>query len=320
MKDFELTEENALVSATGVWQPLAKQLVALLGFSRALIGFFVLTQAALGAFLALGRFPQWDVIIIGSIACITGSYSLVAFNDLLDVPIDKKRFEGKLRELDGFDIGSAFERHPLAQGTIGLGLALSWILVMAIISMLGIYYINPVLIWILPIIATFVTGYSLLSRRSSLKTISVAIAVTLGGVAGWLAVSSVYSVLFWLFVAWTFLWEIGGRNIPNDFNDVEEDKEIGIKTFPATLGCKAAAMIIIVFLILTIIVSLPMIWISTESLVWAIVALLFGIYFLLVPGWNLVRKAVPEQSMKLFNRSCLYPLAMLLILVSSLFL
>lgn len=314
------TYTGQVLTKKGIWQSFSNNIVALMGFSRAYIGFFVLAQAALGAILALKGLPEWDIVIIGIIACLAGSYSLVAYNDLLDIPIDKIRFDNKLRDVEGFDMGSAFERHPVARGIISFKLALTWVILMATISMLGIAYLNSKLIWVLPAIAICVTAYSLLSLKSPVKVIAVAFAVTLGGVAGWLAVFPGKSLLFWSFVAWTFSWEIGGRNIPNDFNDVEEDRLIGVKTFPVILGCDAAAHIIGIFLVFTTLISLPMIWWATHSAIWVGAVLLIGVYFLLIPGWRLIKNAVPQQSLKLYNRSCFYPPTVLLLLALAFYL
>ncbi len=308
--------ENSLSSSEQI-NSIREKFMALLGFSRVYIGFFVLAQAALGSALALKSLPSWDGMFFGALACLAGSYSLVAYNDLLDIPIDKMKFENKLRDVEGFDMGAAFERHPVARGIISFRLAVVWILAMATISMASTAYFNPRMVFILPTIAVFVTAYSLLSLKSPLKVLAVAIAVTLGGVAGWLVVSNVYGVLFWLFVAWTFFWEIGGRNVPNDFNDVEEDKEIGIKTFPVIFGCENAAKIIMLFLILTTIASLPMVWLATMSYFWIAAAAVLAVYFLLIPGWRLLADSVPQQSMKLYNRSCFYPPAMLVLLLAA---
>ncbi len=315
MKNAELTKENILTQPEQSLYSLKQKVLALLGFSRVYIGFFVLAQSALGAIMVLEGLPGWDVVIIGTIVCLAGSYSLVALNDLLDVPIDKLRFDQKLREIEGFDMGSAFERHPVARGIISYKLAVAWIVVMGAISGAGIAYLNTKLIIILPIIAIFVAAYSLLSLKSPLKVLAVAMAVTLGGIAGWIAIAPSAGILFWLFVAWTFSWEIGGRNIPNDFNDVEEDTRIGVKTFPVIFGCDAAAHIIIVFLILTSIISLPMVWLATGSYLWVGTAFVLDAVLLLMPGWRLLEDSVPTKSMKLYNRSAFYPLAMLFLLL-----
>ncbi len=315
MKNTELVKENLLVQQEQNLYSLKQKVLALLGFSRVYIGFFVLAQSALGAVLILKGLPSWDIMLIGSIACLAGSYSLVAFNDLLDIPVDKLRFDQKLRDIEGFDMGSAFERHPVARGIISYKLALAWIVVMGAISALGIAYLNKSLIIILPVIVVFVAGYSLLSLKSPLKVLAVALAVTLGGIAGWLAVAPAAGILFWLFVAWTFSWEIGGRNIPNDFNDVEEDSQIGIKTFPVIVGCDAAAHIIMVFLVITSIISLPMVWLATKSFIWVGATFILNVILLLLPGWRLLEDSVPTTSMKLYNRSAFYPPTMLLFLL-----
>ena len=288
-------------------------LKALLGLSRAIIAVFVVAQAGLAAVFALQGIPSPEVIVLGAVACLTGAYSLIAYNDLLDVELDRRRMQEE-RSFTGFDLGSAFARHPVAQGLISYRAGVLWVLGLAAVSMFFSYQLQPWLPLVLVGVAVFVTLYSKLSTVSPLKTVAVAIAVTLGGVAGWLAVAPPDWTVFPLYVLWTFLWEIGGRNVPNDFGDLEEDGRLGIKTIPVVYGPRAGAVVSMVFLLFTVLVSIPMM--IAAGYAWSIGAAVvaLGVFLLLIPGSWLLRNPEPQVSMRLFNRSGAYPGAVLLVL------
>ncbi|KKK69562.1 hypothetical protein LCGC14_2932800, partial [marine sediment metagenome] len=63
------------------------------------------------------------------------------------------------------------------------------------------------------------------------------------------------------------------------------------------------------------IISLPMVWLATGSYLWVGAAFVLDAVSLLIPGWRLLKDSVPKKSMKLYNRSAFYPLAMLFLLL-----
>src|SRR3990170_6816325 len=89
------------------WERIIEVTRALLGFSRVIIATFALAQAGLGAVLALQKLPPLRITLLGTIAVLSASYALTATNDMLDVKIDRKRFQS-LRDFKGFDVGSLF--------------------------------------------------------------------------------------------------------------------------------------------------------------------------------------------------------------------
>lgn len=308
--------EETLNPLAGPQLDLKTKIKAYLGFSRALVTVFVVAQAGLAAILALGDIPPVSTIVLGVLACAFGSMALIAYNDYLDVEIDKIKLAYQKSE-QAFDIGAMLIQHPIARGILTKKQGLIWILSLAALSMLCTYFLDPTLPLILPIIALWVTLYCKLSRVTPLKTVAVSIAVTLGGIAGWLAVAEPDRGLFVVFALWTFLWEIGGRNIPNDLNDVDEDREVGIKTVPVVYGTKKAAVIIMMMLFPTWIVSFFLGLLAGLPAPLTGLILAVGFSQLLIPTMKLLKEQSLENSRALYNSSALYPGIILLILAGN---
>lgn len=287
---------------------------AYLGMSRALVAVFVVGHAGLAAVLALERLPDIRTIIIGILACFFGTCSLISLNDLLDVELDKKRLSETREDLD---LGSLFIHHPVAKGLISFKAGVTWVVLTAMASLYFMYLLSYQLWFIFFAIAVCVYLYCRLSQLTYWKFLAVATAVTLGAIAGWLAVAwtEKKTVTFVLFIVWTFLWEIGGRNIPNDFNDLEEDKQLKVKTIPVVFGPKRAAQIIFTVLILTYLTSIFLLLSTNLPLLFSGITFILGFYLLLIPAYRLLKNPTPKMSVKLYNRSALYPIAMLLILM-----
>lgn len=291
---------------------------ALLGFSRVLISFFVMVQAGLAAIIALKGLPSMEVMILGIIACLFGSSALIAFNDLMDLKIDKEKIKFRSKP-QTFDMGSLFIQHPVAHGILSLKVAVIWVLLLTIISMAFTYAIKPWLAPILIMVAFLIAVYSLLSTVSVFKFLAVASAVVVGAVAGWLAVAPADTRVFPLFVLWTFLWELGGRNLPNDFGDMGEDAQVGIKTVPVVYGGVISSKIIFVLVVAVITTSAFMSIALSGSYIVMVCFILIGLYFLLRPALKLLKNPVSAQALYLFNQASIYPVVILLFLLLSIY-
>ncbi len=298
---------------------------ALLGMSRVIVAVFVLAHAGLAAILATKAIPDINTIIIGSFACVFGTGALIGLNDLLDIDLDRRRYVELEPEPEankgpgGLDIGALFIHHPVARGVISLRLGIAWVATLSVASLFFIYQLKPALWPIFFAIGVFVVLYSLLGSLSYWKFMAVATAVTLGALAGWLTVTDETSLALWFFVAWTFLWEIGGRNVPNDFNDIDEDKALGVKTIPVVLGPKVASRVVLVALMLSYALSFPLFMLTQMSAFFIVAAAAVGLYLLLIPAWGLWRDPRPEISQRLYNRSAVYPLVLLVLLMANVY-
>jgi 4-hydroxybenzoate polyprenyltransferase len=305
-------------SKTSGFERAVEVIRALLGMSRALVAVFVVAHAGLAAILATGQLPPVQTIVLGVFACFFGTGALIGLNDLLDIDLDRRRMAAE--KPDRLDLGSMFIHHPVAKGVISLAAGVAWVVFLSALSLALIVALRPDLWPLFFAIAACVALYSIVGRYTYWKFLAVAMAVTLGALAGWLVVAPPNFTTFLLFGLWTYLWEIGGRNVPNDFNDVEEDAALGVKTIPVVLGWAFAGKIVFFSLTASVAVSIPLMVLA--GLPWPFVLAALGVaaYLLLLPGYALMKEPRPEISRGLYNKSAVYPLVLLLLLMVNLLL
>jgi 4-hydroxybenzoate polyprenyltransferase len=291
-----------------------------LAFSRGLQAFISIAQPGLAAVIALVAIPEWDIVAIGFVAAWAGNNAAFAINDLLDVELDKRRFK-HLREFKGFDIDTALVRHPLAQGYLSYKSGVVWILLSSLIAVIGAYLLNPWCVLLFGVALALEMYYCKLSQVSAFKFLITGVMVAVGAMAGWVAVVDKIelgpAIVFFIWIA---AWEIGGRNIVNDWSDIEEDIHLGIKTIPVVYGHKAAGRLIFFFLVVTVCCSLLITPLIDLNGIYLAGALIEGWYALLSPSIKLLENPAPELAITLFNRASLYPLVMLMIVVISIYL
>ena len=265
-----------------------------LAFSRGLQAFISIAQPGLAAVIALVAIPEWDVVAIGFIAAWAGNNAAFAINDLLDVELDKRRFN-HLREFKGFDIDTTLVRHPLAQGFLSYKSGVLWILTSSLIAVVGAYLLNPWCVVLFVVALCLEMYYCKLSQVSAWKFLITGVMVAVGAMAGWVAVvDEVALVPALVFFIWIAAWEIGGRNIVNDWSDIEEDIHLGIKTVPVVYGHKVAGWLILFFLLVTVGCSLLIAPLINLNGIYLAGALIEGWYALLYPAIKLLKNPAPE--------------------------
>ncbi len=316
-KSSDLIDANAGQSKPLSGSRISEVIRALLGMSRAIVAVFVVAHAGLAAIFATGSLPDMRIIVIGVFACFTGTGALIGLNDLLDIPLDRRR-AAEEAERGELDLGSLFIHHPVARGVISVTTGIIWVSLLSVVSVALIYVLKPSLWPLFVAIAVSVALYSLMGAFTYWKFLAVATAVTLGALAGWMVVAEPNTTTFVLFGIWTFLWEIGGRNIPNDFNDVQEDEALGVKTIPVVLGKVMAGRIVFVALTASFLVSIPLMIMLEMPGPFIIGAVAVAIYVLLIPGYRLMRDPRPEVSRRLYNKSAIYPFVLLMLLMVNL--
>ncbi|WP_234347939.1 UbiA family prenyltransferase [Streptomyces specialis] len=298
---------------------LTENVRALYGFSRGTQATLSVAQPLLGVLLADGSPPpaRFGLVLTASLA---GYFAVFAANDLIDARLDRQRFR-YVRAYQGFDIDSAGGRHPLAQGRLSPATAAVWVTALGAVALTLSAMLSWVCAALLVAAALLEAAYCALARVTPFKFLLTGVMVALGGCVGWFAVSSeVDRPLLWLFCAWLAAWEIGGRNIVNDWADVEEDVHLGVRTVPVVYGYRVSGLLTFWFLALAVVCGTGMAaaaWPSCGALGVAGAALA-GLYTLLAPGLRLLREPYPENAMAVFNRASLYPPALLLIVLGSL--
>jgi 4-hydroxybenzoate polyprenyltransferase len=119
-----------------------------------------------------------------------------------------------------------------------------------------------------------------------------------------------------LLFGWLFFWEIGGQNVPADWNDTAEDRRVHAKTIPIQFGVEKAGLIVLITLSLTVILScfLPLISPLSLGLPYIAATLLIGYVFLLQPGFQLYKFKEGKYAGRLFDRASYYPMAQFLVI------
>ena len=286
--------------------------------SRTPHGILDMATPALGALLWLGRFPSFEVILIGLITTFAGYTAVYALNDVIDYRVDKE----KLKLCGHFDIecdlDAAMVRHPMAQGYLSFKEGLLWTVGWSIVAIWGAYYLNPVCILIFVIGCSLETVYCLLLKVTHLRTLVSGGVKTAGAIAGVFAVDPSPSPIFLsMLFLWLFFWEIGGQNVPNDWSDIEEDQRLNAKTIPVRLGTNSANAIILGSLTASLILSTVVFYSSPIpfEFPFLVAAVATGLFLFVLPALLLYQTKKPMYAMALFNMASTYPLALLVIVV-----
>lgn len=280
----------------------------------------VLDLAAPGfiAVLWLGNFPAWQTLILSLCTAFAAYTAIYALNDLVGIAVDKEKFSEGINA--GYSVEASDLRYPLAQHVLNYRAGALWFVGWFIVAIIGSYLLNPVIIVILISAAILEVIYCLLLKITFLRTFISGLIKSSGPAAAIYVVDphpSFHLVL--LVLAWTFFWEIGGQNVPADWNDTTEDKRVNAKTIPLEFGTSIASMIILLSLGLTVLISLILPKISPLELNWAylVMSLVSGTVLLLHPGYQLYKQQTAgRMAAKLFDKASYYPLAQLVIITA----
>ncbi len=280
-----------------------------------------LATPALGALLCLGHFPSITVVLLGLVTVYAGYTAVYALNDIVDYRSDREKVKaGGYSDGEDF-LDGVLVRHPLAKGVLSLPEGILWAVGWAVVAMLGAWVLNPICL------AIFIAGgvlevvYCLLWRVTPLRTVINGVVKSLGAVAAVFAVNPHPSPFFLLLLmGLIFFWEIGGQNIPNDWTDIEEDRRFNAKTIPVKLGLGRAALLALICLVVAYLLAFVLILTSPiyygGAYLLAVAGL--GVWLLLVPALQLVKKNDRRKAMDLFNKASYFPLSLLIVVLARL--
>lgn len=286
-----------------------------LALSRSKHGIVDAAMPGFVALLWLGHFPSGRVLALSLVTALAGYTAIYALNDLLGVRTDRKKFAGAGMN-PGYSLEASAMRHPLAQSVLSMRSGVSWFVSWYALTLLGAYLLNPALVVIVIAAAALETIYCMLLEVTYWRTLVSGLVKAAGPIAAVFVVTPDPSLpLLFLLLAWLMCWEIGGQNIPADWNDIEEDRCVGAKTIPLTFGPRVAGALVIVALTLTVVLSLFLPRMSPLALgvPYLVASAAAGFFLLLLPGFQLWRSHDGRAAARLFDRSGLYPLAQLAI-------
>lgn len=285
-----------------------------LALSRSKHGIVDAAMPGFVALLWLGHLPPTRVLLLSVLTALAGYTAIYALNDLLGVKADREKFTGGINQ--GYSLEASRMRHPLAQGILGMSGAVSWFVLWYALTLLGAYLLNPALVWVVIAAALAEALYCLLLKVTYWRMLVSGLVKAAGPIAAVFVVARAPSVkLLLLLLAWLMCWEIGGQNIPADWNDVEEDRRVGAKTVPLVLGPRMAGVLVVTTLTLTVILSvfLPRMSPLALGVPYVVASIAAGFFLLLLPGVRLLLSHEDREAAGLFDRASTYPLAMLAI-------
>jgi len=285
-----------------------------LALSRSVHGVLDIAMPGFVALLWLGHFPSWQVLALCLVTALAGYTAIYALNDLIGVNDDKEKVAGGITP--GYAVEASAMRYPLAQNLISMKGALAWFGFWFALAVLGTCLLNPRILVIVFAAAALEVAYVKLLKVTWWRTVVSGLVKSAGPVAAVFAVipAPPWSGLLGL-LAWLMLWEIGGQNIPADWNDIEEDRRIGARTIPLVFGLRAASVLVAISLSLTVLASALLPRLSPLAGGWPfqLAILAAGAGLLLPPAIRLVYTLDGRQAARLFDRASLYPLVLLAI-------
>lgn len=288
-----------------------------IGLSRMTHSVLDVAHPAAGALLVLGAAPRASIVVLGLVSAFSGFTAVFALNDVMDSKVDAEKMAKYRKDSEAFDIDSIGTRHPVAQGSLSRRAAIGWVLFWGLLALVTAFFLKPLCAILLAAAVGLELLYCGLLRVSHWKSLLSGIMVAVGGLAGVFAVSSSPPPLaVVLFALWAASWEIGGRNIPNDWSDIEEDVNLGIKTMPIRYGRAVSSRISAAFASVIILCSLafPFVAPIRQVLVYLVLAAVAGLFLLVLPALRWLGEQSTESAMAYFNKACFYPLAVFAVL------
>jgi 4-hydroxybenzoate polyprenyltransferase len=283
---------------------------AIFDLSRTRQALLSVAQPALGAVIALGGLPSVGKVALGLVAATTGFLAVFSLNDVLDRRVDSRALAVGKAEFTGFDLDTAFARHPLARGDISLGSALAWVGSLSAISGICAYLLSPICLELFALAVALEVIYCSLRSVTWTKTFISGAMVGVGGLAGWVAVAPIRpsAVAFFAFLAF---WEIAGRNLPNDLSDLVADSRTGIRTVATVFGEQVSARATLMGTVATIaaVALLPMPLVATA------ISVGIGVWAMGIPAVALAENPTIAQAARYFNRASLLPALMLPVVI-----
>jgi 4-hydroxybenzoate polyprenyltransferase len=285
---------------------------ALYGFSRGTQAALSVAQPLIAALIADDH-PAPPRLAAATLAAFAGFFAVFAVNDILDAPLDRRRF-AHIRHYEGVDLDSVGGRHPLAQGRLSLVMALAWVVGLSTLALVIAALLNWVCVALFITAALLQVAYCRLATVTPYKFLISGVMVAVGAAAGWFAVSTTVDPLrLGLFALWMAAWEIGGRNIPNDLADVDEDAHLGVRTVPVVFGPRASAVVAFGFLLTASAAGCALAYAAWPSfgLIGLTGAVLASGLTLLRPGIALLRRPEPAVALTAFNQAAFHPVCVL---------
>lgn len=212
-----------------------KKFFNLIDFQHTVFG---LPFAYLGAFLALPGFPGWETLFWITLAMVGARTAALCMNRAIDLPMDR--------------LNPRTSNWALPRGEFSLYTVWAVAFLGLIVLLISAFMLNPLCFKLSPLAILILWGYSYTKRFTWWCHLILGLAIGIGPVGGWLAVTGKFSwvpVLLTLAVAF---W-IAGFDIIYACQDIDFDRRSGLFSIPARFGARGAFYFARVFHLLCVV-------------------------------------------------------------------
>jgi len=227
---------------------------------------FSLPFALVALVWAAKGLPEIRVLIWAIIALVAGRNAANGLNRVIDAKYDEKSERLKKRQIPS--------------GEIKKRNALIFSIVLLIVFQFAAYMINPLCFWLAPFGMFLFVFYSYTKRFTWLC--HLILGFTCGGapVGAWFAVTGEFHYLPFIIAAGVMFW-VAGFDIIYAMQDIEFDREQGLKSIPAKFGLKNSKRIAALFHFLSIVILASLVFfLKTKYLYLAGLAVLGVLLFI----------------------------------------
>jgi 4-hydroxybenzoate polyprenyltransferase len=213
-----------------------------LSFIRFSHSVFALPFALVGALLAARIAPVgWRQVLWIVVAMVAARSAAMGFNRLVDVEFDARNPRTAMRELP--------------QGLITRPAATLFVAIASIVFVIAAGQLSTLCLALSPVALAIVFWYSLAKRYTAYTQAFLGLAMAVAPVGGWLAAGGRGGWEPWLLGLAIGLW-VGGFDVLYACQDLEFDRQHGLRSIPVRFGLHRAVRISRVMHVLTVLCML----------------------------------------------------------------
>jgi 4-hydroxybenzoate polyprenyltransferase len=213
-----------------------------LSFIRFSHSLFALPFALVGALLAARITPVgWRQVLWIVVAMVAARSAAMGFNRLVDVEFDARNPRTAMRELP--------------QGLITRPAATFFVAIASIVFVIAAGQLSTLCLALSPVALAIVFWYSLAKRYTAYTQAFLGLAMAVAPVGGWLAAGGRGGWEPWLLGLAIGLW-VGGFDVLYACQDLEFDRQHGLRSIPVRFGLHRAVRISRVMHVLTVLCML----------------------------------------------------------------
>jgi 4-hydroxybenzoate polyprenyltransferase len=209
-----------------------RTLLEMIKFSHTVFAFPFALMGVVLASLESGAAPSPGQIWWICVAMVGARSGAMGLNRIIDARIDAENPRTAIRHIPA--------------GKVSLAEAWAFVLVSFAVLLLAAWMLNPLCFYLAPVAVFFLVLYSFCKRFTSLAHLVLGIClaaapigawIALRGDVGWPVVALGLAVLFW----------VAGFDIFYALQDLEFDRQKGLHSIPARLGCARAILVAKIF-------------------------------------------------------------------------